>query len=525
MDVKIVTAQHMRELDRKAIQERGISSLTLMENAGRAVAEAAARLTAHVPDRPILILCGPGNNGGDGFVAARYLKQLGRSTKVLLAARKDDVASDAQVNLRLLEEAGLTVTEITDAEPILQGGHKVSLVIDALLGTGLSGKVRGLPGMLIEAVNECCLRVLAVDIPSGLDADTGEPLGLAVRAEETVTMGLPKIGLYLYPGMDYAGRVTVADIGLPPEAINDSPSVADLMEPEWVRLLLPRRKRSAHKGSFGKVLVIAGSAGYTGAACLCAQGALRVGAGLVTVGCPASVNDILEVKLTEAMTFPLPETYSRTLDTRALALILELAEEASVVAIGPGLSREPETAVLVRRLVARVEKPMVIDADGINALADAAVILEGEHAPAVLTPHPGEMGRLMQVSTEKIQARRAHFAEAAANRFRATVLLKGAHSMVAERGRPLIINPTGNPGMASGGTGDVLTGMVAGLLAQGLLPFEAAAAATYCHGLAGDIAAARVGEASMIATDLLEALPAAIKQVASNSAREGPTEA
>lgn len=517
MDVKIVTAQHMRELDHKAIQERGIPSLTLMEKAGRAVAEVAARLTAHVSDRPIMILCGSGNNGGDGFVAARYLKQFGRSPQVLLAARKEELTGDAKENLRRLEEVGLTATEITDAEPIRQGCHKVSLVIDALLGTGLSGKVRGLPGMLIEALNESCPRVLAVDIPSGLDADTGEPLGLAVRAEETVTMGLPKIGLYLYPGMDYAGRVTIADIGLPSEIVNDSPAVADLMQPEWVQLLLPRRKRSSHKGSFGKVLVIAGSAGYTGAACLCAQGALRIGTGLVTVGCPASINDILEVKLTEAMTFPLPETYTRALDTRALALILELAEDASVIAIGPGLSREPETAVLVRRLVARVEKPMVIDADGLNALADAAFILEGEHAPAVLTPHPGEMGRLMQVSTEKIQARRGHFAEAAANRFRATVLLKGAYSMIAERGRPLIINPTGNPGLASGGTGDVLTGMVAGLLAQGLLPFEAASAATYCHGLAGDIAAARVGEASLVATDLLEALPEAIQQVASHA--------
>ena len=523
--MKIVTAQQMRELDQRAIQERGIPSLTLMENAGRGVAEAAARLTAHCPARPILILCGRGNNGGDGFVAARYLKQLGRSTQVLLASPRDDVTGDAQANLRRLEEAGIAVIEIADAEPVVRGCHKSSLVVDALLGTGLSGKVRGLPGMLIEALNECCPRVLAVDIPSGLDADTGEPLGLAVRAEETATMGLPKIGLYLYPGMDHAGRVSVVDIGLPPDLINESPAVADLVEPEWVRMLLPRRKRSAHKGSFGKVLAIAGSAGFTGAACLCAQGALRVGAGLVTVGCPASVNDILEVKLTEAMTFPLPETYSRTLDTRSLALILELAEAASVVAIGPGLSREPETAVLVRRLVARVERPMVIDADAVNALADAAVILEGDHAPAVLTPHPGEMARLMQVSTEKVQARRAHFAEAAAKRFRATLLLKGACTIIAEKGRPLTVNPTGNPGMASGGTGDVLTGMVAGLIAQGLLPFEAAAAATYLHGLAGDIAAARVGEASMVASDLLDALPSAISQVASDSCFGRPPQA
>jgi NAD(P)H-hydrate epimerase len=512
--MKIVTAQRMRELDRKAIEERGIASLTLMEKAGGAVAEAAARLTEGTGQQPVVILCGPGNNGGDGLVAARHLVQRGRRVQVFLAAAPADLSSDAATNLRRLAESGISATQVSNAQPIAEACAAASLVVDALLGTGASGKVRGLPGKLIEALNDSGARVLAVDVPSGLDADSGEPLGLAVRAVETVTMGLPKIGLFLYPGMDHAGRVTVADIGFPSDLLDEAPSVADLVGPAWVRMILPRRPPSAHKGAFGRVLVIAGSVGMTGAACLCAQGALRVGAGLVTVGCPASVNDILEVKLTEAMTFPLPETYTRTLDTRALALILELAQDASVIAIGPGLSREPETAVLVRRLTARVERPMVVDADGVNALADASVILEGDHAPAVLTPHPGEMARLMGVPTEKIQARRTHFAEAAAKRFRSTVVLKGACSVIADPGRSLAINATGNPGMATGGTGDVLTGMVAGLLAQGLLPFEAAAAATYLHGLAGDIAAARVGEASLLASDLVEALPEAMQRVA-----------
>jgi len=519
--VKIVTAEQMRELDRTAIEERGIAGLTLMENAGRAVAEAALRLTEEEAERPIVVVCGRGNNGGDGFVAARRLQEEGRRVRVYLAGRQDDVEGDAATSLRRLTESGVDVVEVDDVRSVGRECASAGLVVDALLGTGLTGKVRGLPGELIETLNQCGRPVLAVDVPSGLDADTGEPLGLAVRAVETVTMGLPKLGLFLYPGMDSAGRVTVADIGYPADLVNESPSAGDLTDQEWVRMLLPRRKTSSHKGHFGRVLVIAGSAGMTGAACLCAEAAQRVGAGLVTVGCPASINDILEVKLTEAMTFPLPETYSRTLDTRALALILELAEEASVIAIGPGLSREPETAVLVRRLASRVEKPMVVDADGINALADAAMILEGDHAPAVLTPHPGEMGRLMGVATEQVQAHRARYAESAAKRFRSVVVLKGARSIVAERGRPLLVNPTGNPGMASGGTGDVLTGMVAGLLAQGLLPFEAAAAATYLHGLAGDLAADLVGEASLIAGDLLESLPIAIQQVeegdASNS--------
>jgi len=509
----------MRDLDRAAIQQWGIPGLTLMENAGRAVADAARRLSAADSERPVVFVCGTGNNGGDGFVAARHLSEQGRRVRVLLAGSRDRVTGDALENLRRLDEAGIEVVEIDDAQVAARVLPQAALIVDALLGTGLSGKVRGLPGQLIEVINDSGRPVLAVDVPSGLDADSGEPLGIAVRAIETVTMGLPKIGLCLYPGMDYAGRITVANLGYPAELVADAPGVGELIDPEWVGLLLPRRLPSAHKGQFGRVLVIAGSVGMTGAAAMCAEAALRVGAGLVTVGCPASVNDILEVKLTEAMTFPLPETYLRTLDTPALALILELAEDADVLAVGPGLSRQPETAVLIRRLVARVGKPMVIDADALNALADATVLLEGQHAPAVLTPHPGEMARLMGVSTGKIQAKRAHFAEAAAKRFRSVAVLKGARSIIAESGRPLTFCPTGNPGMATGGTGDVLTGTIAGLIAQGLLPFEAAAAGVYLHGLAGDIAAERVGEPSLLAGDVLEALPEAIQRVSRGAAR------
>jgi NAD(P)H-hydrate epimerase len=517
VDVKIVTAEQMRELDRRAIEERGIPGLTLMENAGRAVAGAAVRMTERCPDKPIVLLCGRGNNGGDGFVAARHLAALGRRVGVLLATTSADITGDARENLDRLSAAGIPFSEIIDAESLPRAVNHACLIIDALLGTGLSGKVRGLTGQCIEAVNKSGRPVLAVDIPSGLDADTGEPLGAVVRATETVTMGLPKLGLYLHPGVDCAGRVTVADIGFPADLIATTPSGAGLTDPEWVRMILPERPRSAHKGTFGRVLVIAGSVGMTGAACLCGDAALRVGAGLVTVGCPASLNDIIETKLTEVMTLPLAETYERSLDTRALAVILEHAESADVLAIGPGISRHPDTAVLVRRLVARVDKPMVIDADGLNALAEASVLLEGAHAPAVLTPHPGEMSRLLGIPTSKIQARRAYFSEAAANRYRSVIILKGACSLIAEPGRQLAVNPTGNPGMATGGTGDVLTGVVAGLIAQGLLPFEAAAAGAYLHGLAGDIAAARVGEASLVAGEVLAALPQAIRQTLSGA--------
>jgi len=511
--VKVVTAEQMRDLDQRAVRERGLPSLRLMENAGQAVAEAAFQMTEPCPDRPIVIVCGRGSNGGDGFVAARHLAKLGRAVQVFLAAERGQVAGDAKANLERLAEAGLEAAQVAEAGAASAACRQAGLVVDALFGTGLSGDVAGLPAELIEAMNGCGRPVLAVDIPSGLAANSGAALGVAVKATRTVTMGLPKLGMFMSPGADCVGKLTVADIGFPAELVGTSPSVADLIEPAWVRLLLPARRRTAHKGDFGRVLVIAGSVGMTGAACLCAEAALRVGAGLVTVGCPESLNDILEVKLTEAMSFPLPETYERSLDTRALAVILELAESADVLAIGPGISRHPDTALLVQRLVGRVDKPMVVDADALNALSEAPGLLEGSHAPAVLTPHPGEMARLMGVSAEEVQGNRAHFAKTAASRFRSVVTLKGAYSLICETGRPLTINPTGNPGMASGGTGDVLTGLVAGLIAQGLLPFEAACAGAYLHGLAGDLAASSTGEASLVAGDLIRFLPQAMRQV------------
>jgi NAD(P)H-hydrate epimerase len=515
--VKVVTAEQMREIDRRAIQERGIAGLQLMENAGRAVAEAAYEATAPCPQRAIVVVCGRGNNGGDGFVAARRLAELGRRVRVFLAARRGQVSGDARVNLDRLAEARITVEEVSEAGAVAQACGQAGLVVDALLGTGLSGEVSGLPAELIAAVNGSGRPILAVDIPSGLAANSGAPLGVAVKASHTVTMGLPKLGMFMFPGADYVGRLTVADIGFPSDLIAEAQGVADLVEPEWVRLLMPARRRTAHKGDFGRLLVIAGSVGMTGAACLCAEAALRAGVGLVTVGCPESLNDILEVKLTEAMTVPLPETYERTLDTRALATILELAETVDVLAIGPGISRHPDTALLVQRLVGRVDKPMVVDADALNALSEAPALLEGAHAPAVLTPHPGEMARLMGVSAEEVQGNRAQFAKRAATRFGSAVVLKGAYSLICEAGRSLAINPTGNPGMASGGTGDVLTGVVAGLLAQGLLPFEAAGAGAYLHGLAGDLAARRTGEASLVAGELVNSLPQAICQVLGES--------
>jgi ADP-dependent NAD(P)H-hydrate dehydratase / NAD(P)H-hydrate epimerase len=512
--MKLVTAAQMRELDRLAIHERGIPGGELMESAGLAVAEAAVNFVAQIPDHPIVVVCGKGNNGGDGFVAARLLAVWGFPVQVVLAAKGEEVTGDARHNLLRLTEVSLEVVEVTDAAAVRPLLQPAPLIIDALLGTGLTGEVRGLAAGLIQAMNDSGRPVLAVDLPSGLHADTGAVLGVAVQATVTVTMGLPKLGLHLYPGVDLAGRVIVADIGFPADLVAASPCAAELTEAEWVRSVLPRRVRSAHKGTFGRVLIVAGSVGMTGAATLAAQAALRMGSGLVYVACPESLNDVLEVKLTEAITLPQPETVARTLHPRALDGLLSLAAEVDVLAIGPGISRHPETAGLIRDLVARVPTPFVLDADGLNAVAGEGSVLAGEHAPAVLTPHPGEMGRLLGMGSEEVQAQRLEAAQRAAKMYHSVVVLKGASSLVVELGRQAMVNPTGNPGLATAGAGDVLTGVIASLIGQGLSPFAAAAAGAYVHGLAGDVAAQSMGEASLLAGDVVDALPAAIRRVA-----------
>ena len=514
--MKIVTTAQMRELDRQAIAS-GVPGLSLMERAGEGVANFIESLLPFHSDegqaakRRIAFLCGRGNNGGDGFVAARLLRQRRRDLdlSVYLAASPAEVRGDAKANLKRLQKAGCQVVHLPAVSKDWLAGEG-TLIVDALLGTGVSGEVSGSLGELIDAINSAGRPVLSVDIPSGLDADSGRPCGRAVRATWTLTMGLPKIGLLLSPGLDYAGRVEVIDIGLPGNLVEASPSVAEMTDDALARSLLPRRARGAHKGDAGRVLVIAGSPGLTGAAALCSEAALRAGAGLVTLALPLSLNDLMEVKLTEVMTCPLPETGQRTLALAALPALEEMAAACDAVALGPGLSRQSETQQFVRRLVPRIGKPAVIDADGLNALAEDASPLESDHAPLLLTPHPGELARFFKIGGAEIQTDRLGRAQAAADRFHSTVLLKGACSVIIAPGERVHINPTGNPGMATGGTGDVLTGVAAALLAQGLSPFDCARLAAYLHGLAGDLAAEQMGELGMIAGDVLRWLPHAL---------------
>lgn len=513
--MKLITAEQMRELDRVAIRERGIPGLDLMERAGIAVAQCALEM---IEDgslrRKAILFAGKGNNGGDAFVAARYLEAEGIKTETVLLARRRDVSGDALENLQRLESTGARIVKaetLEELEALKEGAGKAGLVIDGILGTGVKGDVRG---HLAEAIFYMCglhKKLLSIDVPSGIDATTGKVCGVAARASATVTMGLPKIGLVQSGGCEYCGRIRVADIGLPHDIVGDAPSSGELIVEQDLYGLFPPRRRVTHKGDYGRILIVAGSPGMTGAAALAASGSMRAGAGLVTVAVPRSLNPILEVKLTEAMTLPLPETAEGALGNAAGEVIYGMADRFDVMVIGPGLSWQAETGGMVRRLVRDVAKPMLIDADGLNALGGDVGTLREAKAPITITPHPGEMARLLKWETVDIVKDRIVVASSFARQFGVTVVLKGALTVVALPGGSVSCNASGNPGMASGGSGDVLSGIIAAFWAQGMAPENAARAGVFVHGDAGDRAAAKWGERGLIASDIVNFIPASME--------------
>jgi len=514
--VRVVTAGEMKELDRAAVEDYGILGLVLMENAGRRVVEVIEGVLGSLSDKSITVFVGKGNNGGDGLVAARHLLNAGARVKVLSLAPPEEFSGDAKINLniwRKMEQKVYFIHQVDGINIVRLVLLNTDLIVDAIYGTGFRGEIDERVGRIIEVLNGSGKPIVAVDIPSGLEADTGRVKGPCIRAAHTVTFGLPKLGLILEPGAEYAGRLHVADISIPPVLVEKSAPPRFLVTPQLVGEWLPVRPSGAHKGDFGRVLVVAGSRGMTGAACLAGEGALRAGAGLVTVAVPESLHDILEVKLTEVMTAPLADNGRGALSVKARPQIQELLKKADVLAIGPGLSAVTEVAALVRELLGHVRVPLVLDADALNVLAGSPEVLRRLQVPAVITPHPGEMARLLGITVKEVQEDRLAVAARAASSFNVTVLLKGARSVVASPDGAVYINSTGNPGMASGGTGDVLTGAVAALLAQGLDPARAAAAAAFLHGLAGDLAAAQKGFMGLTAGDVLEFLPAAAREI------------
>jgi NAD(P)H-hydrate epimerase len=461
-------------------------------------------------DAHAVVLGGRGNNGGAGYVMARYLHNAGFKITVLVLAPFDKISGDALTNLNLIRAMGLEILEVP-AEAEWQT-HQALLarcdhIIDGIFGTGLNAPVRGLYAQVIQEVNRAKKPVMAIDIPSGLNADTGQIMGTAVKAELTVTFGLPKIGQLLFPGAELVGRLTRIDIGIPKAVTEKIPARYHLTEPNDFSDLLRGNAPDVHKGNRGHLLVLAGSTGKTGAAAMTAVGALRAGAGLVTLGVPKSLNAVLENKLTEAMTAPLPETPEGTLSLAAEETIHQLMEGKTALALGPGLSTNEETTELVRRIVSRCPVAMVIDADGLNALSGHLDALAPVRGQTIVTPHPGEMARLSGMTTGQIQADRIGTAVHFVEKHGCFLVLKGARSLIAEPGGNVFVNPTGNPLLSSGGTGDVLTGLVAGFAARGWPLGKAAVSGAYLHGLAADFLAQDMGAFGLLAGELLEVVP------------------
>lgn len=521
--MKLVTSSQMRNIDQRAIEGVGIPGLELMEKAGKEVALVAVEMLGEIKNKKVSVFCGRGNNGGDGFVVVRYLSGWGAEVNFFLTAKRDEIKGDAKTNLKRALDLNLPVVEILDEKQI-PSRIEADLIVDALFGTGFDGEITGYTKDIVDKINSSGIPVLSVDIPSGLHADTGELTGVCVIANRTVTMALPKIGHFFFPGKQISGKVSIVDIGVPPQVVEEENINLNLITEEEVKRMIPKRPPDAYKGTCGRVILIAGSTGLTGAASLASLSCLRAGAGMAILGVPHSLNPIMEVKLTEVMTKPLPDVRKKgTLALRGLGEIRELLKWGDCCAIGPGLGQHFETIELVRRLLNKLEMPAVIDADGLNAIAKDSSILKDCKAPLILTPHIGELSRLNKVSVSEIAKNRIKYASDFAKEYNCVLVFKGAPTIISEPSGQTYVNPTGNAGMATAGSGDVLTGIIVGLLAQMLMlrkgedikkiMLDSACTGVFIHGLTGDLAKEEKGEMGMIAGDMMEKIPEALLKV------------
>lgn len=514
--MRILNSAQMREADRRTIEDVGIPAIVLMENAGRQVVAAMEATFEDLTDKSVAVLCGRGNNGGDGFVVARTLLQRGVDASVFVVGALADIRGDARTNLEILGHLGLTVVEIADSQAWELHFSEIAesdVIVDALFGTGLKTPLQGMLETVVADVNGSGIPVVAVDLPSGLSADSHDLIGDCIDATITVTLGAPKIPLVLPPAELHAGDIVIADIGIPDDVIEsvDGPHTELLTRGEMRSLVQPRSADS-HKGDYGHVLIIAGARGRSGAAHLAGMGALKSGAGLVTIATPASSQPIVAAMAPEYMTLSLREDADGGLDPADLDGLLE--REFDVIAIGPGLGNAPGTVAFVYATLERAGVPLVLDADALNAFAaDPDRLMNVEGRDVIITPHPGEFARLAGVTTNEVQANRVELARAFASTRRVYVILKGHRTVIACPEEQVFINPTGNPGMASGGMGDVLTGVVAGWLGQ-LLDAEAACKlGVYLHGTAGDLAEAAEGEVALTASDVIAHLGDAVLEL------------
>ena len=517
--MRILTTAQMHQVEQECARV-GLTTDVLMENAGRAVAEEVKRILGDITQHRILFIIGPGNNGGDGLVAARHLHDWGGDVSVSLFSQRPT----GDPNLQQLQERDMKVIDVVDEGLVSfdQLLPSTGVVIDALFGTG---KIRSIRSLFLQALDSVKrakkknpeLHIIALDLPSGLDANTGAVDQACLYADYTITLGFPKPGLFISPGVERTGKLTVVDIGIPEYlAEQGAQDAKELITGEWVKSVLPRRPLEANKGSFGKVLVVAGSINYVGAAYLACSGAIRVGAGLVTLATAASLQPMLASKLTEVTYLPLPEARPGLISADAARIIQPELSDYNVMLLGCGLGQSQSAMKLIGSLLFRLKQrpsALVLDADALNTLANLPKWWQQFTDDVILTPHPGEMARLTGLSVEKVQADREAVAKKAAKEWHKTIVLKGAYTVVAAPDGKSAVSPVANPGLASAGTGDVLSGAIAGMVAQGLALFEAAACGVYLHAEAGERVKARLGDAGMIATDLLPELPLAIKQL------------
>jgi len=511
----IVNAAQMRELDHSTINTIGIPGIVLMENAGRGTADYILRTFPDTAKRKIVVLCGRGNNGGDGFVIARCLLAVGAPVSTILLAENSCIKGDARTNLDALLAVDGKVIEI-HTEQDLKNIHSelahASLFVDALFGTGLEREITGLYRYAIETIDTIKnVPTVAVDIPSGIDASTGQVLGCALHAHSTCTFGLPKYGHMLFPGAEYTGTLNVIDIGIPANIIKQAKLPGSLQDRTAFSEPFPVRTQNAHKGSCGHVLLLAGSVGKTGAAVLSARAAMRIGAGLVTVAAPENAQPHIAAQLLESMSVPLEDS-NGGLSRKALQHIIDLSQNKTVLAMGPGLGNTDAVAAVIRELVTHIHVPMIIDADALNALSRDPQMLKKAKGPVVLTPHPGEMARLTGLNTDQIQSNRIGTSCELAKALGAVIVLKGAHSIIAAPDGQHWINTSGNPAMAGAGMGDALTGMIAGLIAQKIPALTAARLAVFMHGHIADTLAQHRGPAPILASEIIDHMPDVFKE-------------
>jgi len=504
--MKIAGRKIVRDIDDKTIIQYGIPGLVLMENAGRAVSNVI--LENHPKVNNISIFCGGGNNGGDGFVIARHLISAGKEVTTYLLKNPSDYKGDAKTNLASLKKISRNIKKIRSN---FSNYNKSDLIVDAIFGTGLLREVKGSVGKIIEKINSLRAPKISVDIPSGLDSDSGKPHGIAIKATATVTFIVPKTGLLIYPGVEYTGKLFIADITTPKKLEKNLKT--ELITFGTCKKMLKGRSGDTHKGTYGHTLIIAGSTGKTGAASLCAHSAVRSGSGLVTIGAPKSVIKSIEEKIVEPMSEGLDDSGRGYLNYESINDAVRIMKTKTSLAIGPGISTKKSTEQFLLGLLKKIKVPIVLDADAINIIANNKDILKKLKIPVILTPHPGEMSRLVGTITKEIQEDRISYALEFATKYKCFIVLKGARSIIATPEGQIYINPTGNPGMSTGGMGDVLAGVIAGLISQKYSPKEACILGTFSHGLSGDIVTKEIGRSGITATDVANSIPSALKEI------------